>query len=152
MDLNPWYITGLVEGEGCFSVSLSIRKKLSVGIEVRPSFSISLNERNLSLLKAVHQFFGCGAIRYSRSDNTYKYEIRSLDDLVVCIVPHFQKYGLSGEKLKDFESFVKICSSMLAKHHRNREQLKFIIHEAYQMNVSGKRKYDKLSLLKMVGE
>jgi hypothetical protein len=44
--LNPWYITGLVEGEGCFSVSFNLRDSLKVGIETRVSFSVSLNKRD----------------------------------------------------------------------------------------------------------
>jgi hypothetical protein len=38
--LQPWYVTGLVDGEGCFSVSFTLRKRLKIGIETRPSFSI----------------------------------------------------------------------------------------------------------------
>ena len=67
-EIDPWFVTGLVEGEGCFTVSFSFRKKLKVGIETRPSFSISLNKRDLDLLKQVHDYFVCGAIRYSKSD------------------------------------------------------------------------------------
>jgi hypothetical protein len=32
--LDPWYITGLVEGEGCFSVSFNLRDSLKVGIRI----------------------------------------------------------------------------------------------------------------------
>ena len=67
-EMDPWFVSGLVEGEGCFTVSFSFRKKLKVGIETRPSFSISLNSRDLDLLKRVPEFFDCGAIRYSKSD------------------------------------------------------------------------------------
>ena len=63
--INPWFITGIVESEGCFSVSFSFRKKLKVGVETKPSFSISLNQKDLKLIKLIHEFFGCGAIRYS---------------------------------------------------------------------------------------
>src|SRR5205085_9866345 len=44
--LDPWYATGLVEGEGCFCVSFALRPKLRTGLEVRTSFSLSLNERD----------------------------------------------------------------------------------------------------------
>src|SRR5882757_10267795 len=45
--LDPWFVTGLTDGEGCFCVSLAIRAKLRTGLEVRPSFSLSLNEKDL---------------------------------------------------------------------------------------------------------
>jgi hypothetical protein len=81
-ELDGWYVTGLCEGEGCFHVSFTLRKRLKVGIETRPSFSLSLNQRDLHLLQSVQKYFGCGGIRYSRADRTYKYEVRSIRDLM----------------------------------------------------------------------
>jgi hypothetical protein len=37
------YISGYVDGEGCFSVSFTKRTKFLVGWETKPSFSISQN-------------------------------------------------------------------------------------------------------------
>ena len=37
------YISGYVDGEGCFTISYSPRIKLRTGWEVRPSFSVSQN-------------------------------------------------------------------------------------------------------------
>ena len=104
-NLNPWFISGLVEGEGCFSVSFTLRKKLKLGIETRPSFSISLNKRDLEMLKQVHAFFRCGAIRFSKNDNTYKYEVRSVSDLVEKTLPHFDDFPLQGSKKNDLDLF-----------------------------------------------
>jgi len=150
-ELNPFYVTGLTEGEGCFHISFSFRKKLKVGIETRPSFSISLNSRDLMLLQGVHQYFDCGAIRYSKSDRTYKYESRSITDLVSKIIPHFEKYALHGSKLNDFNRFADICRSVHANEHLNGDKLKHIIDSAFEMNPSGKRKHDKRDLLRVIG-
>ena len=150
--LDPWYVTGLAEGEGCFHVSFSFRKKLKVGIETRPSFSISLNRRDLMLLQGVHQYFDCGAIRYSRSDRTYKYEARAVADLITKVVPHFKKYALHGSKQDDFSRFAEICRSVHANRHLNGEHLRGIINSAFEMNPSGKRKHDKRDLLRVIGK
>ena len=74
--LDPWFVTGLAEGEGCFCISFAIRPRLRVGLEARPSFSLSLNERDRELLGDLQAFFECGWIRESRSDRTFKYEAR----------------------------------------------------------------------------
>ncbi len=150
MILQPWFITGLAEGESCFSVSFTQRKKLKLGIETRPSFSISLNQRDLELLKLVHAYFKCGSIRYSQSDRTYKYEVRSLEDLVKRIIPHFKEYALHGSKLQDFLKFEQICKKVRANLHRSSKYLPEIIEIACQMNPSGKRKYSKEDLLKIL--
>lgn len=146
----PSYVSGFVDGEGCFLISFTLRGKLNTGIEVRPSFSISQNERNLGLLKKIHVHFQCGAIRYSRGDRTYKYEVRSLDEIIKKIIPHFLKYPLFSSKQKDFEKFQSICEAMKKNHHRNKSHLIEIIETAYGMNPSGKRKYIKGELLKLL--
>src|SRR3990167_11112629 len=120
MQLNQWFVTGLVEGEGCFSISFTLREKLKFGIETRPSFSISLNQRDLSLIKNLHSFFKCGAVRFSKSDRTYKFEVRALDDLMNKIIPHFEKYQLQGDKQKNFLKFKEICHKMRANLHFNK--------------------------------
>ena len=150
--LHPWYVTGLVEGEGSFVVSFSLRRKLKVGIETRPSFSISQTEGNLELLKRLHAFFRCGGIRYSRGDHTYKYEVRSIDDLVRRVLPHFERYPLQGEKAQDFHKFARICRMVHANLHLNRGRLREIIELAYSMNPAGKRRHRKEVLLRALGE
>jgi len=150
--LDPWYVTGLVEGEGTFAVSFTLRRKLTVGIETRPSFSISQNEANLELLKRVYAYFGCGAIRYSRSDRTYKYEVRSVRDLTKRIIPHFRRYPLQGAKARDFEKFARICEMVHRNLHLNRRHLREIIEIAYSMNPAGKRRHRKGDLLRVLGE
>jgi hypothetical protein len=89
--LDPWFVTGLTEGEGCFCVSFTLRPTLRMGLEVRPSFALSLNERDRLLLMDLQVFLGCGWIRASRSDRTFKYESRSIDELVQRVIPHFER-------------------------------------------------------------
>lgn len=151
-ELDGWYVTGLSEGEGCFQVTFNLRKRLKVGIETRPSFSLSLNQKDLHLLQSVQKFFGCGGIRYSRADRTYKYEVRSIQDLMRKIIPHFERYPLQGAKREDFERFVNICKKVHANLHLNREHLREIIDLAYAMNSSGVRKRSKRDLLRVLGE
>lgn len=150
MQLNEWFITGLVEGEGCFSISFNFREKLNVKIETRPSFSLSLNKRDLNLIKALHEFFKCGSVRFSRSDQTYKFEVRSIDDLIKIIIPHFKNFPLQGDKLDNFTLFEDICNKVHANLHRSPKHLRQIIELSFKMNPSGKRKHKKDELLKII--
>lgn len=144
------YLTGFTDGEGSFSISFSKRAKFSLGIEVRPSFSISQNKRSLEILNKIHSFFKVGSIRYSRSDQTYKYEVRSLSDLSLKIIPHFQNFPLMTNKHKDFLLFVEVVKLIRANQHLNKQGLEKIIDLACQMNESGKRKYKREQLLKLL--
>lgn len=144
------YITGFVDGEGCFSVSFSKRSKLNTGIEVRPSFSVSQHRRNKKIVLYLHSFFKCGGVRYSASDQNYKFEVRSLDDLVKIIIPHFEKYPLKTSKRTDFEAFREICLLMKRNQHRNLTGLKKIIQLSSKMNEAGKRNYSPQYLLSII--
>ncbi|HPR84390.1 MAG TPA: LAGLIDADG family homing endonuclease [Candidatus Paceibacterota bacterium] len=142
------YISGYIDGEGCFSVSFSKREKFLVGIETKPSFSVSQNEDRSQILFLIKKEFGCGFIRRDFSDKTLKYEIRSLEELINKVIPHFEKYPLLSSKQEDFKLFSKICFMMQRNLHRNKKGLEKIISIAFRMNPGGKRKYTKEEILK----
>ncbi len=146
------YITGFVDGEGSFLVSFSRRPKLHSGVEVRPSFTVSQHERSRKVLEVLKEFFSCGSIRYNRSDRTWKYEVRSLIDLITKIIPHFQQFPLQTSKQNDFKSFEIICACMNEKRHHQVEGLHSIIEYAYTMNNFGPRRYMKDYLLKITSK
>lgn len=145
--LQPWYVTGLVDGEGSFLVSFSVRKKFHTGIEARPSFALAQHQRNRFTLERVEKYFQCGSLRFNTRDQTYKYEVRSVQDLVIKILPHFVKYPLQTSKRKDFELLCEICQLIGNRTHLYTDGLRQIINLAYQMNNLGARRYQKQELL-----
>jgi hypothetical protein len=135
------YISGYVDGEGCFTVSISPRAKLAVGWEVRPSLSVSQNGDRAEVLQLIQSHFRCGSIRPDRSDKTLKWETRRLDDLLARVIPHFERHPLLSAKRFDFARFARVCRSMAAGDHRTNSGLIEIVGLAAQMNPSGKRRY-----------
>jgi hypothetical protein len=135
------YISGYVDGEGCFTVSISPRAKLAVGWEVRPCLSVSQNGDRAEVLQLIQTHFGCGSIRPDRSDKTLKWETRRLEDILERVIPHFGDYPLLSSKQLDFERFAHVCHSMAAGEHRTTVGLIKIVELAAQMNPSGKRRY-----------
>jgi hypothetical protein len=149
--LDPWFVTGLAEGEGCFCVSFAIRPRLRVGLEARPSFSLSLNERDRRLLEELQAFFDCGWIRESRSDRTFKYEVRSAGELLDRVVPHFEAYPLRGVKRRSFSGFARVCEMIGQGDHLRPEGMAEIVRTAYEMNL-GKRRHPASTLLRTLSE
>jgi hypothetical protein len=141
------YISGYVDGEGCFTVSISPRAKLKVGWEVRPSFSVSQNGDRAEVLHALQAYFGCGSIRPDRSDKTLKWETRRLEDLLDHVIPHFEAYPLLSGKALDFAAFAAICRMVADERHRSRAGLIEIVELARTMNPSGKRRYHAEAVL-----
>jgi hypothetical protein len=146
------YISGYVDGEGCFTVSISPRASLRVGWEVRPSFSVSQNGDRAEVLHALQAHFGCGSIRPDRSDRTLKWETRRLKDLLERVIPHFETFPLLSGKRLDFERFAGVCRLMAAGAHRNRDGLTEIVELARTMNPSGRRRYCAEALLASLGQ
>lgn len=142
--LDPNYVTGLADGEGSFCVSISPRQTMITGWEIRPSFSLSQNFRSRKILYFLKDYFGCGSVRESKSDQTWKYEVRSLEDLIKRVIPHFKNYPLQTAKFSDFERFNVIVAIMEKQGHLSREGIQEILVQAKQMNPSGKRKYSNL--------
>src|ERR671927_20389 len=134
-DAGPWhsreflsaYISGYVDGEGCFTISIAPRATLLVGWEVRPSFSVSQNGDRAEVLHVIQAFFGCGSIRPDRSDKTLKWETRRLDDLIGRVVPHFRAYPLLSGKRRDFDAFASVCRLLDEGAHRSRQGLTEIV-------------------------
>jgi len=135
------YISGYVEGEGCFTISISPRAKLAVGWEVRPSLSVSQNGDRAEVLQLIQAYFGCGSIRPDRSDKTLKWETRRLEDILVRVIPHFERYPLLSGKRFDFERFASVCQSMAAGEHRTTTGLIRIVELVAGMTPSGTRRY-----------
>jgi hypothetical protein len=149
--LDPWYVTGLAEGEGCFCISFAIRAKLRTGLEVRPSFSLSLNARDLTLLQGLQAFFGCGWLRESRGDRTFKYEVRSIRDLVNVVLPHFERFPLAGDKSRSFAGFCRVCRMVQQGDHLQHDGLREIVDVAYRVG-AGKRRHSRSRLLSVLDE
>lgn len=142
MDVKS-YLTGYADGEGCFCVSFSKSCRHSLGWEIRPSFSVSQNRDRAEILDIFKLEFGCGSIRPDRSDNTLKYESRSIKQLVERVIPHFEENPLLSGKIHDFEKFAKICKLMYKRRHLTKEGFNRIVDLAFDMNPSGIRKYSK---------
>ena len=144
-----FYVSGFVDGEGCFSVSFRTLSRATVGFETRASFSVGQKQtkQNYKLLDRIRVLFKGGAIRDDK-DGGYKYETRSLNHIRSEIIPFFKKYPLHTSKSVDFEIFCKICSLLAAKQHLNKAGLLQIIDLAKDMNPSGKRRL-QLSIIRV---
>lgn len=114
--LNPYWITGFSDAEGCFSISFKKTKSSKVGYYIRPSFIIHLDAKDYSLLEKIKLYFGVGYI--SKGDkNTFYYGVSSLSDLNEIIIPHFLKYHLITQKQIDFKLFKHVIDLINLKEH-----------------------------------
>ena len=141
------YLSGFADGEGSFCVYFSPRSRMTLGWEVRPSFSVGQNTSRPEVLNLFLKYFKCGSLRPNRGDNTVKFEIRSLKPLLEVVIPHFRKYPLLSSKCKDFEKFVVICNLLSKNQHLTNNGFIKIVDLAFGMNGFGARRYTKENIL-----
>jgi hypothetical protein len=153
---EDFWLVGFADGESCFSISFNLRAKMNYGIEIRPSFSVSQKRDrenvNYEVLVQIMNFFHGGSIRFSKNDQTWKYETRNIEHINSQIIPYFESFSLRTSKKNDFLKFKRVCSLIKSKHHLSIDGIKEIIEISSTMNISGKRKFSKDFLLRLVSK
>lgn len=142
-NLHPDYVTGLIEGEGCFCITISKHKTKKLGVDARMMFEVEMIIDDKSLLEKLQKTFGCGYIyvlnyeRYGWRPHA-KYAVKSHKDIQEKIIPFFRKHPLLGKKRKDFEYFCKANEVFLRREHLTREGIKKLRKIQSQMNIRQK--------------
>lgn len=120
--LSPEYISGFVDGEGCFG--FQFRKDVRHERPGSPTyyywkvqFMITARKDEQELFERIKEFFGCGNI-YKQLDIEIHYTVTEMDDLKNIISPFFKKYQLQGKKKNDFILWAEAIDIL----HRNKKK------------------------------
>jgi hypothetical protein len=133
MKLEAAWVTGFVDGEGCFHVGVNAHSDMRAGYQVLPEFTVVQHERDVQLLYALKDFFGCGVVRRNHGDRM-AYRVRGKEHLLRHIVPFFLKHPLKSRKHQDFQKFRRVLLMMEAGDHLTEAGLAGIRELASQMN------------------
>ena len=137
--LDAKWISGFVDGEGCFHVGINKMPKMTLGWQVLPEFRIVQHKRDLEVLKRIERFFDCGCVRRNHGDR-FELRVRGLKDLNM-IVAFFDKTPLFTKKKNDFLLFKEIISLMNDGEHLRKDGLLRIAILSSKMNRRKKSKY-----------
>ncbi len=120
--LNPYYLVGLVDGEGCFCVTFNKHKNNRL-LEVRLIFEIELRKDDREILERVRETLQCGNIydlsyeRYSKWKPHCKFKVSNIKDITQKVIPFFQDFPLQAKKKHSFKTFCEVAKLMLNKQH-----------------------------------
>ena len=125
--IHPGFITGFIDGEGSFSISLLKDKKYKCGWRVKPVFTLGLHIKDEILLKDIQNFFGpyVGKI-YKLKVDLLQFRIFSVKDLLR-VFKHFDQFPLLTQKQADYELFKQAFNLILNKEHLTEEGLAKIV-------------------------
>jgi hypothetical protein len=133
MKLDPGWVTGFVDGEGCFHIGVSKHGEMKTGFQVLPEFTVVQHERDVKALYALKAFFGCGVVRKNHGDRM-AFRVRKLEHLKQIIVPFFMQHSLKTGKRQDFLKFRRVLQMMERGDHLTLDGILAIRAIASEMN------------------
>jgi len=92
--LNPWFVSGLIDAEGTFYISIRKDNEYKLGWQIGAEFQIQLHKRDLNLLLQLQDFFKTGSVNISKTRHSVSYSVKSIKNITNIIIPHFLKYKL----------------------------------------------------------
>lgn len=120
--LNPDYVIGFIDGEGCFSVSITKHKTLKRRLEVRTKFEMELRADDHEILRRIQSTLACGKLyhvdyeRYGWHPHS-KYQISNIKELSEILIPFIDKHPLQAKKKEVYKLFKKVVLMMKNKEH-----------------------------------
>lgn len=131
--LNPWFLTGFVDGEACFIIKVAKNKEYVLKYQILACFKIKIHKKDRKLLELIQAYFkGVGKIR--EEGNAITYVVSSVEEVKI-IINHFDKYPLITLKQADFELFKMAFKLIQSKEHLTREGVQKIISIRASMNL-----------------
>jgi hypothetical protein len=145
MNINPYWLSGFVDGEGTFYVGINRNSTMKFNFQVLPEFRVVQHEKDIKLLYALRTYFKAGVVRKNH-DTRQELRIRSLKHINKLIIPHFDRYPLLSQKKFDYLKFKSIIKLINQKKHLSLDGIKQIITISAKMN--RKNKIKALNILK----
>ena len=88
-NLNPYYVAGFVDAEGCFSIKFVKNNKMKFGWSIYLSFELHLHRKDRKLLENIRKIFGEVGTIYNGSNQSYLYCVASLPEIINTVIPFF---------------------------------------------------------------
>jgi len=115
INLDPNWLTGFSDAEGCFSVIITKRPNKTWRVIV--SFEINLHTKDIAILHLIKEYLGVGLVSSRLNKTISVFRVTNIEDLIKVIIPHFTKYPLITDKYCDFLLWSKVVQLISIKQH-----------------------------------
>jgi hypothetical protein len=103
LSINPYFVTGFIDAEGCFHIAITLRAESKFNVRVRTIFQIGVHIEELPLLLSIQEYFnGVGRITKDIKKKEARYVVSKPEDILKFIIPHLESYPLLTNKNLDF--------------------------------------------------
>lgn len=119
--LNPFWVTGFSDANGCFSINIQVTMP---GTDKNPKktkkfitsiFKIALDLKDIDILYSQRSYFKIGQISIHKYEA--RLEILGFKNAIEYIIPHFDKYPQITQKQADYIQWKNIVMLQNSKQH-----------------------------------
>ena len=133
--LNPEVWTGLIDGEGSFSIIITKDKNRTLGWCSELKFQIGLHIKDFNILYSLQQYLGgVGSINISNQRDIANYSINSIEGWKI-LIAHLDKYPLRTQKCADYLLFKQVFYLVENKEHLTQKGLNQMVNIKASMNL-----------------
>ena len=131
--LNPWFITGFADAEGCFSFAIKPDAYSKLKWRTSPLFVIKLHIKDFAILELIKNTLMVGKIR-KNGVNSVQYVVESIKELQV-IIDHFNMFPLKSDKYADYFLCQDFFNIIKLKEHLTEEGLAKLVNLKASLNL-----------------
>lgn len=132
--LDPWYVTGLTDGEGSFGINV-LKTETVLGFKFVLQFKVTQKADSAGILYDLQRYFGCGSVVIdNRRDGTLKFQVQDLKSIINNVIPHFDQYPLVTSKWLNYNDFKSVALMLSDGQHQTEVGVKTIQGIKMQMN------------------
>lgn len=132
--LDSSFITGLIDAEGSFVVTILKNPRYRLGWVIQTRFQFKLHEKDRDLVLAIQYFYNnIGYISNINKRNSVEFRVTNIKDLYL-IISHLESNSLLTNKYADFLLFKEICSIVIKNNHYTPEGLQKILNNKAALN------------------
>ena len=140
-----YYIVGLVDGEGCFSISIKKQDDTKFGWVIDPVFHVTQSRDHAVVLEILKRIFNCGRIipKPGQESTMLQYIVDARRHLAEKIIPFFKKHK-PIIKRREFECFSEIVERLERGDHGEPEKFKKLLEKAYKISANRRHKLSEI--------
>ncbi|OGZ63619.1 MAG: hypothetical protein A3A98_02760 [Candidatus Staskawiczbacteria bacterium RIFCSPLOWO2_01_FULL_40_39] len=110
MAKNNVNIVTLANNDGCFDLQFRKdtrheRTNSPTYYRWKAQFVITAPKENIKILERIKKNIGCGSVSVTKGQA--RFSVQKIDDIVMMIIPYFNKNALADNKKKDFDLWQK---------------------------------------------
>lgn len=149
--ISDEYLSGFVDGEGCFYVGFSRRNDLPLKWQILTEFHLSQNPGGRNLLEEFKKRLNCGYLKPNHAknpkDRSWVLVIKNREDLKKKLIPFFTKNPLHSQKQQEFIIFAKVLNLIKRNKHLQKEGFHEIVKLVFSLLRTTHKRYSKKILL-----